>query len=116
RDRADLPGLERLHQVAMDQALSEPPFVDEELNELMLLGVMRENSLEHHEAPRAGVVGEEDLRHPPERERAHDAAPAELRRQLVGTGQGRRDSGRRLVHALPSSRVVTGRGVANATW
>ena len=78
---ADLPGLERLDEVGVAQPLSEAPFVNEELHEVGVGRVVRQDALDDDEPLRARVLGEEDLRHAAERQRPDDAVAPELVRQ-----------------------------------
>ena len=78
---ADLAGLERLDEVRVAQPLAEAPFVDEELHEVGVGRVVRQDPLDDDEPLRARVLGQKDLRHAAERERADDAVASELVRQ-----------------------------------
>jgi hypothetical protein len=75
---ADLPGFECLDEVAVAQALAEAPLVNEELHELGVRGVVRQDALDDHEAMGAGLLGEEDLGHAAEGQGADDAIAPEL--------------------------------------
>jgi hypothetical protein len=74
---ADLARLDRLDEVLVAQPLAEPSFVDEELDELGVRRVVRQDALDDDEPLRARLLGQEDLRHAAEGQRAQDAESAE---------------------------------------
>ena len=69
----DLPSLERLDEVRVAQPLPEPALVNEELHELGVGRVMRQDALEDDEPLAARVLRQEDLGHAAERQGADDS-------------------------------------------